>query len=88
MWAVNIHEAKTHLSKLILSALEGEEVLIAKAGIPLVKLIPVGTDHQKRLGAFKGKIFIAEDFDAPLPDNMINTFYGDSFIPQEGDKLS
>jgi prevent-host-death family protein len=76
MWSVNIHEAKTNLSKLIASALEGEEVLIAKAGTPLVKLVPLVPDPQKRLGALKGEMVIAEDFDAPLPEEMVNAFYG------------
>ncbi|MEM7019259.1 MAG: type II toxin-antitoxin system Phd/YefM family antitoxin [Pseudomonadota bacterium] len=70
MKQVTIHEAKTHLSRLIQSALEGEEIIIAKGKQPLVKLVVVPEARQQRkLGGAKGLIeFIAEDFDAPLDD--------------------
>ena len=60
----NIYEAKTHLSRLIQKALQGEEVIIAKAGKPLVKLIPADSTKRKvKFGLLKGQIQIAEDFD-------------------------
>lgn len=60
----NIYEAKTHLSRLIQKTLQGEEVIIAKAGKPLVKLIPADSTKRKvEFGLLKGQIQIAEDFD-------------------------
>jgi len=61
---VNIHEAKTHLSRLVERAAAGEEIVIAKAGKPMARLIPLGQPDQPRVpGAWKGKVWIAEDFD-------------------------
>ncbi len=73
----NIHEAKTHFSKLIASALNGEEVVIAKSGEPIAKIIPMRINKNLRIGAFKGEIKMADDFDAPLPDDLLNAFYGE-----------
>jgi len=72
---VNIHEAKTQFSKLISRVGSGEEVVIAKAGKPVAKLVPVKKDMGHRAsGSAKGKIVIAEDFDAPLPDSVLSEF--------------
>jgi prevent-host-death family protein len=62
---VNSHQAKTHLSKLLEEVAMGEEVIIARAGKPIAKLVPMNTRPQskRRPGALKGKIWIAEDFD-------------------------
>jgi len=69
MLQVNIHEAKTHLSKLIQKVVDGEEVIIAKNNHPIVKLTLVDESRPKRrLGIAKGKIKISEDFDKPLED--------------------
>jgi prevent-host-death family protein len=69
MQIANIHEAKTHLSNLIDRALAGEEVIIARAGNPVVRLSPIQPDMQPRIGGqMNGKIWIADDFDAPDPD--------------------
>lgn len=67
---VNIHEAKTNLSKLIQRALAGEEVIIARDNVPVVKLTPVaGTPTKRRAGGAADVIlYIAEDFDEPLDD--------------------
>jgi prevent-host-death family protein len=67
---VTIHEAKTHLSKLIRKALAGEEVVIARRNRPLVKLVVLPeVDQHRRIGGAKGLIeFMADDFDAPLED--------------------
>ncbi len=66
---VNIHEAKTHFSKLLKRALKGEEVIIARAGQPIARLSPLPPKRGKRVpGSAKGLITIADDFDAPLPD--------------------
>lgn len=65
----NIYEAKTHLSRLIQKALEGEEVIIAKSGKPLVKLVPADSGKRKvKFGLLKGKIKIAEDFNEFGPE--------------------
>lgn len=68
MTQVTIHEAKTHLSKLIQKALAGEEIIIAKGKLPVVKLIALPEARkQRRIGGAKEAIkFIADDFDAPL----------------------
>jgi prevent-host-death family protein len=64
---VNIHEAKTHLSRLIAKVEEGEEVIIARAGEPVAKLVRADQPKRSRkLGGYEGKIWIADDFDAPL----------------------
>jgi prevent-host-death family protein len=65
---VNIHEAKTHLSRLLQRVAAGEEVTIARAGVPVAKLIAASSQNNKRpMGMDRGKIWIAEDFDAPDP---------------------
>jgi len=66
---VNIHEAKTHLSRLLQRVAAGEEVTIARAGVPVAKLIAAGSQSKTRpLGMDRDKIWIAEDFDAPDPE--------------------
>ncbi len=66
---VNIHDAKTHFSKLLKRVLKGEEVIIARAGQPIARLSPLPPKRGKRVpGSAKGLITIADDFDAPLPD--------------------
>jgi|SRR5271165_4578092 len=73
---VNIHEAKTQLSRLLQRVAAGEEVTIARAGVPVAKLIAVAPANGKRpLGAMQGQIYIADDFDAPLPDEILAGFY-------------
>ena len=78
MQQVNIHEAKTHLSRLVESVMRGEEVIIAKAGRPAARLVPIGGQGRDgiRFGLMKGAIEIAEDFDAPLPDDVLAAFEG------------
>ncbi len=69
MYQVNIHEAKTHLSKLIKRVLEGEEVVIAKGNKPVVKLVQyIESKPKRKIGSAKGKIVLKEDFDDPLPE--------------------
>lgn len=69
MTTVNIHEAKTHLSRLVDEAVAGGEVVIARANRPLVRLVPVAEARRpRRLGTAAGRVRIAEDFDAPLED--------------------
>ena len=65
---VNIYEAKTHLSRLLQRVAAGEEVIIARAGVPVAKLVAAGSENKSRpMGIDEGKIWIAEDFDAPDP---------------------
>jgi prevent-host-death family protein len=78
MTIVNIHQAKTNFSKLVDAAMRGEEITIAKAGKPACRLVPIVTFKPKRRpGALKGKIKIADDFDAPLPDDLLQLFDGE-----------
>ncbi|HEY9790218.1 MAG TPA: type II toxin-antitoxin system Phd/YefM family antitoxin [Candidatus Obscuribacterales bacterium] len=77
MHQVNIHEAKTHLSKLLEEVARGEEVIISKAGKPIAKLVPLDKKTNKRKpGGMKGKIRIGKDFDAPLPKDILASFEG------------
>jgi prevent-host-death family protein len=75
MKTVNIHAAKTHLSRLVDEAAAGEEIVIAKAGKPLARLAPLALPGVKRKpGALKGRIRMSPDFDAPLPDELARAF--------------
>jgi prevent-host-death family protein len=78
MHTANIHEAKSQLSRLIEMALAGEEVIISKAGKPVVKLIPYPDRTTPRiLGVWRGKVKIAEDFDE-LPPDLARAFQGEA----------
>jgi prevent-host-death family protein len=70
MTVFNIHDAKTHFSKLLERVLSGEEVVIAKAGKPLARILPFAADDTSPRvpGIDKGKVIIKDDFDAPLPE--------------------
>jgi prevent-host-death family protein len=75
---VNIHEAKTHLSRLVEEASKGGEVIIAKAGKPIARLLPVQVVTTRRtLGVLAGKFIVPPDFDAPLPTQVLDEFEGD-----------
>lgn len=78
MSTINIHAAKAHLSRLVEKAAAGEEIIIAKAGTPLAKLGPLAATepNKRRLGLLAGRITIPADFDAPLPDQVIDAFEG------------
>ena len=75
---VNIYEAKTRLSQLVEQARRGETVIIAKAGTPLAKLVALDHEPKRKIvyGLMKGEIEIADDFDAPLPDDVLAGFEG------------
>jgi prevent-host-death family protein len=78
METVNIHEAKTHLSRLIERILQGEEIIIAKAGKPVARLVGYSEDRSPRLGGqWKGLVRVRDDFDAPLPPGMNAAFSGE-----------
>ncbi|HTA24862.1 MAG TPA: type II toxin-antitoxin system Phd/YefM family antitoxin [Terriglobales bacterium] len=73
---VNIHEAKTHLSRLLERVSMGEEVVIAKAGKPVAKLVPVGARPKKRvLGSAQGEFTVPDDFNDPLPKEIEDLFW-------------
>lgn len=77
MQMLNIHDAKTHLSQLIRRAIAGEEIVIGKAGTPLVTLTPYQAKAGKREGGqWRGRVFIAEDFDE-LPAAVASAFRGE-----------
>ncbi|MBI2089439.1 MAG: type II toxin-antitoxin system Phd/YefM family antitoxin [Deltaproteobacteria bacterium] len=77
MKQVNIHEAKTELSKLVERAEAGEEIIIARAGKPAARLVPLTRPRgRRRLGLLGGKFRIPDDFNAPLPDSVIRAFEG------------
>lgn len=81
---VNIYEAKTQLSRLVDRAAAGEEIIIARAGRPMARLVPLQPHPPLRVpGRWKGKIRIAPDFDDPLPDELLRAFEGED----DGDKL-
>lgn len=75
MASVNIHEAKTHLSQLLERVEAGEEITIARAGKPIARLAPLLTPKKAfAFGVLRDRIRIAEDFDAPLPEDMLELF--------------
>lgn len=65
---VNIHEAKTHLSRLVERVEAGEEITIARAGRPVARLVPVEKRRPRRPGVWRGLVTISPDFDAPMPE--------------------
>jgi prevent-host-death family protein len=74
---VNIYEAKTQLSKLVDQAAKGEDIIIARNGNPVARLTTLNKEKLPvRFGLLKGKIWIADDFDAPLPDDVLAGFEG------------
>ena len=73
---VNVHEAKTHLSKLLERVALGEEVIIAKAGTPVAKLVPVKRGRPKfKFDCAKGEFVVPDDFNDPLPKEIEDLFY-------------
>ena len=77
MPVVNVHEAKTHLSRLLVQAENGEEVVIARNGKPVARLSPVRKRGEREPGAFKGKIVIPERFFDPLPEEELRAWEGE-----------
>jgi prevent-host-death family protein len=70
---VNIHEAKTHLSELLALAMQGEEIIIAKANRPLVRLTPLEPPKkERRAGLHEGSYWTSDDFDEPLPEDFFS----------------
>jgi prevent-host-death family protein len=74
---INIHEAKTHLSRIVEDVAAGAEVIIAKAGRPVARLVPLGPAVKKKhLGLLRGAFTVPDDFDAPLPQDVLDAFEG------------
>lgn len=74
---VNIHEAKTHLSRLLARVVAGEEITIARAGKPIARLVPVPPEREDRIpGRYAGEGWISEDFNDPLPEELQRLFEG------------
>lgn len=71
---VGVHEAKTHLSKLLERVLAGEEIVIERRGQPVALLTRIESGHPPRFGTDRGRVVIADDFDAPLPDDLADAF--------------
>jgi prevent-host-death family protein len=71
---VNVHEAKTHFSKLLDRVAKGEAIVIARAGTPIAKLVALDPPAARPLGLDAGSVVIAPDFDAPLPDEVLDGF--------------
>ena len=82
MTTVNIHAAKTQLSRLIERAGAGEEIVIAKAGKPVAKLVALGAGQKRPLGLLAGRK-IPEEFYEPLPDDIIDLFYNGPIFPPD-----
>jgi prevent-host-death family protein len=74
---INIHEAKTHLSRIVEEVAAGAEVIIAKAGRPVARLVPLeSVAPRKHLGLLRGAFTVPEDFDSPLPNDVLDAYEG------------
>jgi len=78
MATVNIHEAKTHLSRLLQRVAAGEEIVIARRDRPIARLVPIHDRTPFTPGKFAGRIRVRADFDDPLPDEVLDAFEGRS----------
>jgi prevent-host-death family protein len=76
MATFNVHDAKTHFSRLLDRVAQGEEIIIAKSGRPVAKLVRMAAEPRKP-GRLKGRIRIAPDFEEPLPDEILSAFRGE-----------
>lgn len=74
---INIHEAKTHLSRIVEEVASGTEVIIAKAGKPIARIVPLENSvPRKKFGLLKGRFDVPDDFNAPLPEDVLAGFEG------------
>ena len=74
----NVSEAKTHFSKLLKRVADGEEVIIARAGVPVVRLVPVLPPAKRKLGQWRGQVQMSEEFDEPLDRQDLDAWEGRS----------
>jgi prevent-host-death family protein len=72
--SVGVHEAKTHLSRLLEDVAAGEEIVITRRGEEVATLVPVRRSSTRRFGMDRGRFVVPDDFDAPLPDEMLDAF--------------
>lgn len=88
MTSVNVYEAKTKFSKLLQRVAAGEEIVISNRGVPVARLIPFPQQPKgsRPFGIDKGRAHISDDFDAPLPPDILAAFLGDSSKPQKPKK--
>jgi prevent-host-death family protein len=77
---VNIHEAKTHVSKLLRRVAAGEEIVISTAGRPVAKIVPIARQERRRFGVDRGVFQVPDDFDAPLPAEVVDSFESSSHL--------
>lgn len=86
MYQINFHEAKTQLSRLVDEAASGEEIIIAKAGKPVARLVPLAANESKTrtLGGMKGQIRLADNFDAPIGDEELALWLDAPILPKSG----
>jgi len=82
---VNLYEAKTRLSELVDRAAEGEEIVIAKAGTPMARLVPIEPPPKRVPGGWEGQIWISDDFDDPLPPEIQKFFDDPQIFPPDVD---
>jgi prevent-host-death family protein len=80
MKTINIHEAKTNLSRLLTRVENGEEIIISNRGIPVAKLVPfrASLDRRASLGQDRGRFIVPDDFNTPLPQEILAAFEGDA----------
>lgn len=76
MKVVNMHEAKTTLSQLVEQVEKGEEVVLARAGKPVARVIPIREGGRRKLGQWAGRVRMSDDFDAPLPESELAAWTG------------
>ena len=74
MAEVGVHEAKTHLSRLLRQVMAGDEVVITRGGTPIARLVPVHTRRKRVLGSDQGTYEVPDDFDAALPVDVLDDF--------------
>jgi prevent-host-death family protein len=74
MTEVGVHEAKTHLSRLLRRVAQGEEIVITSSGRPTAMLVPIRGAAPRRFGMDEGILDVPDDFDAPLPDDLLRSF--------------
>lgn len=74
MTEVGVHQAKTHLSRLLRRVAAGEEIVITNSGRPAARLVPMGTEGLREFDIDHGVLAIPDDFDAPLPSEMVDAF--------------
>jgi prevent-host-death family protein len=81
----NLYEAKTELSSLVERAAKGEEIIIAKNGKPMARLVALARKPKRKPGGWEGKVWMSDDFSDPLPDEIVKLFEEGPIEPAPGD---